>query len=73
LAFVRVTIGGVNVGHTRFRYPRATREPLPQYAVMIRESSTLAGSYFLLTTVVSNTATSPTAWTLMETPPFTVQ
>ena len=62
-----------DVGHARFRYPRAIRERLLHPTIMIRKSSTLTATYCLLTTVVSNTATSPTTLTRMAAPAFTVQ
>ena len=73
LSFVRIATGGINVGHTRFRYPRAIRGRFLHHAVMIRKSATLTATYCLLTTVVSNTATSPTTLTRMVAPALTVQ
>ena len=67
-----IAIGGVNVGHT----PSAIRGPSAMASfitVKIRESSTRTATYCLLTTVVSNTATSPPTLTFMEAPALTVQ
>ena len=52
---------------------RAIRERLLHHAVMICKSSTLTKTYCLLTTVVSNTATSPTTLTRIAEPALTVQ
>ena len=73
LSLVRIVIGGINVGHSRFRYPRAIRERLLHHAVMIGKSSTPTGAYCSLTTIVSNAATSPTTATRIAAPALTVQ
>ena len=73
LSLVRIVIGGINVGHSRFRYPRGIRERFLHHAVMIGKSSTPTGTYCLLTTIVSNAATSPTTSTRIATPALTVQ